>query len=132
MRRDFDLPSFDLEFLNSTDWQWDAIRVGTANWLLVHQFAVPSGYNHECVSVALRIEPGYPDAQIDMAYFHPPLSRIDRCHIGAADSMEMIVSKSFQRWSRHRTADNPWRPGVDDVSTHLALVSNWLEREFRK
>lgn len=132
MRRDFELPAFDVEYLDSTGWQWETIREGAANWLLIHQFAAPSGYNHPAVTVALRIEPGYPDAQIDMVYFHPPLARADRQHIGAADSMEMIMGKSFQRWSRHRTSDNPWRPGVDDVSNHLALVTNWLEREFRK
>ena len=131
MRREFQLPGFDEEFLNSTGLEWETVREGTANWLL-HQFAVPPGYNHTTVTVALRIEPGYPDAQIDMAYFNPPLARSDGKPIGAANSTATIAGASYQRWSRHRTGENPWRPGVDDVSTHLAQVHHWFEREFAK
>lgn len=132
MRRDFELPCFDVEFLDSSGWAWETVQEGAANWLLVHQFAVPPGYNHSAVTIALRIEPCYPDAQIDMAYFNPPLARADGQRIGAADSTQAIGGKSFQRWSRHRTGNNPWRPGVDDISTHIAQVQHWLEREFTK
>jgi hypothetical protein len=36
----------------------------------------------------------------------------------------------FQQWSRHRTQQNAWRPGEDDISTYLSLVDDWLRREF--
>lgn len=132
MRREFDLPAFDVEFLDSTGREWETVREGAANWLLLHQVAVAPGYSISLVTVALRIEPGYPDAQIDMAYFNPPLTRSDGQRIGAADTMETISGQTFQRWSRHRTGDNPWRPGVDDVSTHVSLIQHWLAREFAK
>jgi hypothetical protein len=132
VQRDFLLPPFDVAFLDASGWQWETLSIGTANWLLIHQFAVPPGYNHALVTVAMRIEAGYPDAQIDMAYFWPLLTRTDQKQIGAADSKEDIAGKSYQRWSRHRTVANPWRAGIDDVSTHLALVGHWLEREFAK
>lgn len=131
-RREFELPPCDVEFLDSQHPDWESIRNGLANWLLVGQFVLPAGYSVVTTQVALRIEPGYPDTQIDMAYFYPPLRRQDGKSIPATESTEMIDGKTFQRWSRHRTAANPWRPGIDDVSTHLVQVQHWLAREFPK
>lgn len=131
-RRDFVLPAADVEFLDARHPGWEAIRNSSANWLLVGQFALPDGYTVETTQVALRIESGYPDTQIDMAYFDPPLRRQDGKGIPATESTETIDGKSFQRWSRHRTGANPWRPGIDDISTHLAQVQHWLIREFSK
>lgn len=131
-RREYDLPPGDVESLDLHHPGWETIRIGSANWLLVSQFAVSPGYTVTCTTVALRIESGYPDTQIDMAYFHPALCRRDGKAIPATESNESIDGKSFQRWSRHRTAENPWRPGVDDVSTHLAQVQHWLAREFQR
>lgn len=131
-RREFSLPPADVEYLDTQHAGWEAIKNGTVNWLIIGQFTVPSGYTVAATQVALRLEPSYPDTQLDMAYFHPALRRQDGKAIAATESTENIDSKTFQRWSRHRTAENPWRPGVDDVSTHLAQVQHWLVREFQK
>lgn len=128
MRKQFVLPESDTEFLDSLGLQWETIN---GNWLILHQFPVPEGYNVSVVSVALMIPPGYPIAQIDMAYFSPHLARVSGRGIGAL-SFQNIDGKIYQRWSRHRTGENPWRPGVDDISTHLSLVRNWFERELSK
>jgi len=130
MRSDFLLPEADQLFLESYGLPWEAIREGNSQWLLIRGFPVPLGYNVNSVCVALMIPPGYPVAQIDMAYFHPHLSKKDGRPIGAL-AFHMINGQQFQRWSRHRTASNPWRPGVDDVSTHLQMVSYWFERELK-
>jgi hypothetical protein len=45
-------------------------------------------------------------------------------------AQQQIDGTGWQRWSRHRTPQNPWRPGVDSVATHLVLVDQWLLREF--
>lgn len=131
MRRHFALPEADEEFLNSSGLRWETLLESGVRWLLVHDFPVPPGYNVATVTVALRIETGYPDAQLDMAYFFPALARADGRPIGALSS-QALDGKTLQRWSRHRTGENPWRPGIDDVSTHLMLVENWFRREFQK
>lgn len=131
MRRHFALPEADEEFLNSFGLRWETLLESGVRWLLVYDFPVPPGYNVVNVTVALRIETGYPDAQLDMAYFFPALARADGRPIGALSS-QPLDGKTFQRWSRHRTGENPWRPGIDDVSTHLMLVENWFRREFQK
>jgi len=131
MRRQFELPSFDTQYLETTGLEWETIVEGAGRWLLLHGRPLPNGYNVERAIVALQIPPGYPDAQIDMVYFSPALARKDNQAIGATQSAQALDGKSFQRWSRHRTAAAPWRPGEDDISSHLVLVDDWLEREFK-
>jgi hypothetical protein len=131
MRKDFQLPEEDVVFLDGLDLPWEAINDHGMQWVLVHDYSVVSGFNHKKVSVAIKIETGYPRMQLDMAYFFPPLQRLDGKGINAI-SGQTIDGKQFQRWSRHRTPANPWREGVDDLSTHLALVSFWFEQEFIK
>ncbi len=136
MRQDFVLPSYDQEHLNATGLKWDAIAEGS-RWLLLHDRPVPSGYTVSTVITALQIPAGYPDAQIDMVYFFPALVRADGKTIGAVTQFDQaggaqyaIGGRAFQRWSRHRTDAAPWRAGEDDVASHLALVDDWLAREF--
>lgn len=131
MRRQFQLPQSDEAHLESLGRHWETIIEGGARWLLVHGWPSPTGYNHPAVSVAVRIEPGYPDTQLDMVYVFPHLARKDGVGINNL-SNQPIDEKNWQRWSRHRTGANPWRPGVDDLSTHLFLVDDWFAREFIK
>lgn len=132
MRRQFSLPSNDRLYLDTTGNQWETLKEEGMQWLLLHGWKVPEGYTVDQTTVALQIQPGYPDSQIDMAYFNPPLVRRDGGTIGAADVLQPIDGVQYQRWSRHRTAAGPWRPGEDAVSSHMVLVDDWLEREFRK
>jgi hypothetical protein len=131
MRRDFQLPHEDVVFLDGLDLSWEAINDQGMQWIIVYDYPVSSGYNHQKIAVSIKIETGYPRAQLDMAYFHPALQRLDGKPINAI-SGQQIDGKQFQRWSRHRTSENPWREGVDDLSTHVALISFWFEQEFIK
>ncbi|GMU68257.1 MAG: hypothetical protein AMXMBFR37_05900 [Steroidobacteraceae bacterium] len=131
LRRQFELLPEDEQFLNELGLPWETIVDGS-HWVLIHDFPTNGGYNHRLVTVAIRMETGYPQAQLDMAYFFPALGRIDGKPIGAADAKQAINGKAFQRWSRHRTAQNPWRPGEDNLGTHIHLVEDWLTREFKK
>jgi hypothetical protein len=131
LRQDFRLPAADEEYLNGLGLRWEAIRDGASQWLLIHDWKLPAGYNFETCTLALLIPPNYSDSQIDMVYFQQHLSRRDGRVIGAL-SNEQIAGATWQRWSRHRTNQNPWRIGVDDIASHLSLVQDWLSREFAK
>lgn len=131
MRREFDLPEADREHLEAWSTPWEAIAQQGVRWLLIHEFEIPPGYNCRKAIVGLRIEDGYPSTQIDMAYFFPQVVRNDGRNINNL-SIQEIDGQQYQRWSRHRTKENSWREGVDDVSTHLSLVRHWLRREFDK
>lgn len=128
MRKEFDLPEDDVDFLNAEGFKWETI-LSNGNWVIIKDYPVPSGYSVDKVDIALKIDHGYPTAQIDMVYFNPPLLRKDNKIIGALSS-RTIDSENWQRWSRHRTGTNPWREEVDGLSTHMSLVNYWLEREF--
>lgn len=130
-RRQFRLPEADEEYLNARGLLWETVVEGGDRRVILYDFPVPPGYNHRTVSLNLRIQSGYPDVQIDMAYFHPALARSDGKPISAISDL-LFDSKSWQQWSRHRTAKNPWVPGEDYIGTHLGLVESWLEQELAK
>jgi len=128
LRRQFDLLPEDEEFLDHYGLHWETIIDGS-QWVLIHDFQVPDGYNHASVTVAIRMETGYPDTALD---FFPILARKDGKQIPATDAKQAIDGQTFQRWSRHRTPLNPWKFGFDNIGTHIILVEDWLDREFEK
>jgi hypothetical protein len=127
----FALPQADQRYLGNLGLPWQCLKDGNTQWLIIHDWQPPDGYNLRHVDVALLIPPLYPDSQIDMVYFSPYLSRSDGKPIGTL-ATRPILQKNWQRWSRHRTLQNPWRPGIDDVASHLGLVDDWLRREFEQ
>ena len=131
MRRDFALPAEDMEWLESRGANYELVRERTVLRVVLYDLPVPPGYQIDRVAANVRIEAGYPDTQIDMVYFFPALARTNGKPIGAL-SPDQFDGKSWQRWSRHRTPANPWRPGIDNLATHFALVHDWLDREARK
>jgi hypothetical protein len=122
MRRDFDLPEEDEDFLESLGRPWETLRDGGAQWLLLHEFPFPDGYNHATGSIAIAIPSGYRTAQLDMAYFNPALARLDGVPLKQTQVTQQIDAKTWQRWSRHYN----WRAGIDCLATHIAHVRNWL------
>ena len=129
VRRQFELPALDREFLDQR-LPWEALIEKAGRWVILHEYSVPGGYDYAIVSVALQLPESYPDTQIDMAYFYPHLARTTERVIGGL-STKKIDGKTWQRWSRHRTAANPWRRGYDCIETHVLLIDEWLERECR-
>lgn len=131
MRREFALAEDDQDCLVNAGLDWEAIVEGNTKWLILRRFPIPTGYNVAVADAALRIPPSYPDDQIDMVYFHPGLALASGGPIGAL-TPHPLEGKQYQQWSRHRTAANPWRPGLDNICTHLLQVNTWLNRELRK
>lgn len=130
MRRQFLLPELDIKFLDSTGYEWETLNDQGMQWVLITNFPIPNGYNINSSLLAIKIETGYPRTPLDMAYFFPKICRADGKPINALLDQN-IDGKIFQRWSRHRLTDS-WREGIDDLSTHISCVSNWLEVEFKK
>jgi len=130
MRRQFVLSEEDEEGLTALGLDWESVVENEVKWIIVHGYQIPAEFNCVVADVALRIPPSYPDDQIDMAYFFPPLALKNGRHIGALTAFA-IDGKSYQQWSRHRTAANPWRPGLDNICTHLLQVDSWLAKEAK-
>ncbi|MER8703633.1 E2/UBC family protein [Mesorhizobium sp. M1273] len=131
MRKQFQLPEGDEECLVDSRRPWEALAAGKVQWLILPGYKIPDGYNVATATAALKIPPKYPDEQIDMVYFAPPLSLNNGRTVNNL-SLTQIDGRDFQQWSRHRTGENPWRPGVDCICTHLLQVDTWLARELNK
>jgi len=132
LRRQFVLPEADVDGLNASAMEWETLGGGNSGWLIVHGFALPTGYNLPAASAAIQVLGGYPTTPLDMVYFHPGLARADGRPIPCADAYVPIDGRQWQRWSRHYTAAHPWIPGEYSVITHLSLVRFWLQREFTR
>lgn len=131
LRRDFDLLPEDEQFLQEYGLPWETVNDGS-RWVLIHNFPTQhEGYNHATVTIAIRLETGYPDVRLDMVYVVPALARKDGQAINATSEKQVIDGKTYQRWSRHRTEQNPWKP-EDGIGTHVFLIEDWFAREFEK
>lgn len=128
MRKEFALPEQDIAFLDTLGVDWEAITDQNMNWVIVRGFPVCTGYTVEKTDIAINISTGYPRSQLDMVYFFPALLRADGKPINAL-ATQHIEGRQYQRWSRHRTPQHPWREGVDDISTHFELIKSWVEKE---
>lgn len=132
LRRDFDLLPEDEQFLNDYGQPWEAILDGS-QWVLIHNFpSQHEGYNHPTVTIAIRLETGYPNTPLDMVYVYPALVRKDGRSIAATEASQVVTGVTYQRWSRHRTSQNPWKLGQDGIGTHIFLIEDWFAREFER
>jgi hypothetical protein len=132
LRRQFRLPAEDETFLNGLGVPWETVNVGAQRWVLVHGEKLPSGYNCVEADVAIMMAPGYPPGKLDMAYFYPPLMRANGVAPQKSDSRVNIDNKSWQGWSRHRTGDNPWIEGEDNLESHYFYMRAWLVDELKR
>lgn len=109
----------------------DYLKNGKSSWLIFRSISIPDGYNVSKADAAILIPSTYPVGGLDMIYFYPPLSRADGESIGALTN-QVIEGKNYQRWSRHRTANNKWNPEIDNIESHVDLMLNCLIEEFKK
>lgn len=130
-RIQFNMLPADASYLNSLGLRWEAVSDGGVQAVVIYEWPLPAGYSVARADVHVRFTALYPDAQIDMAYFSPPLARADAKPVGGL-SICPFDGRHWQQWSRHRTAASAWRVGEDDLSTHMSLVRDWLDAELRK
>ena len=93
-------------------------------------FRLPESDEAFLDSLGLRWE-AVIDQGVNMASFCPALARADGKGINGLSGHVLDV-RNFQQWSRHRTAQNPWRPGEDDLQSHVLLVEHWLCHELTR
>lgn len=124
------LPPDDVKYV--TEYIGNHILTSESNMscLVIHDFHLPAGYNHEKVDLLLRLSPGYPDVPPDMWWFDPPIKRADGQVIPATEVIEQYLGHGWQRWSRHLSAGQ-WRSGIDGIESFLALLRKELERAVR-
>lgn len=128
IRRHFPLSEEDECCLTARFPDWESVIESNIKLIIIPGYPIPEGYNHRSVAAAIRIPPSYPDEQIDMIYFSPSLARTNGKAIPNLSEVD-LDGKRYQQWSRHRKPGD-WRPGVDNICTHLIQADDWLEREL--
>ena len=98
--------------------------------LVLHNFCLPVGFDHEKADLLIRLQPGYPDVAPDMWWFDPPILRTDHKTIPRIDVIEHYLGRGWQRWSRHLTRGQ-WHSGIDCIESYLALLRKELERSVQ-
>jgi hypothetical protein len=140
MKRDFNLPENDRDYLNNLGLEYEVVKSDNYRFGYSNLFVVIYGYfiNQDYyqlegggnkVDVLLQIPSGYPNVQIDMASFHPHLKRVDKQNIPNIHLFYDINSKKWQTWSRHRSGAAVWDPTIDYIGTHMEYVEAFLKRE---
>lgn len=130
LRREFRLLEVDEAHLDATRLNWETIKCDERRWLIINDYPLLPGYKPTKVKLALDIPKNYPQAQLDMFYFYPAVTRCDGAAIPNTQITAVIEGGQFQGWSRHRNGAHPWDPFSDNVATQLALVEHSLAREF--
>ncbi|NOZ51693.1 MAG: hypothetical protein GXP08_00920 [Gammaproteobacteria bacterium] len=125
----FALLDKDRAYLNALDIEWKTVLDGGRRWLIIRNYILPSGYNHEHTTIAIEIPTTYPGAAIDMFYVYPALTLANGGKIEQTQSTVNIVGTTYQRWSRHLNGATRWNPLTDCVVTHLAVIEESLLRE---
>ncbi len=131
-RRQFRLPPEDEAFLDGLGLVWETLIVGNERWVIIRNMVLPSGYDRTTTDVAIRMAPAYPPGALDMAYFNPPLVRANGAAMPNTEALVQIDGKSWQQWSRHRTQDNPWVLGEDNLESHYFFMRAWLVDELKR
>lgn len=132
MMRDFLLPEEHSEMLDAARLRWETVSNKGVKWLIIRGIPLPQAFVQEPTDVACQIPDGYPTTSLDMAFFSPAVRRKDGKSISRTEASAEIQGRSWQRWSRHYTTENPWKPGEYNVMTHYLLCLAWLDREARK
>lgn len=125
----FSLLEVDARGLDLLNHRWSTLVDNGRRWLLLHDVPLPPGYVVTQTTLAIEMPTAYPMAELDMFYCRPALERCDGKPIPQTQVTEHIQGEAYQRWSRHRGGSSPWRPGADNVITHLALIEASLLRE---
>ena len=130
-RQDFKLLPDDRHFLNSLGLRWEAVlEGGSCAWSSTIGRRRMAGYNVDAADVHVRMTAVTPT-------FKSTWRTSRRLSPGATVASTgcpafQFDGRQWQRWSRHRTANSPWRIGEDGLLTHTQYVYAWLEAELRK
>lgn len=141
LRREFDLPEEDEEFLQALGLPWETAVIAEGSsralWVFIHDYPLPAGYSAsgsasslETVMLGIRVT-GYPSTALDMVYVHPPIRRSSGQAIAAVGELT-LDGRTFQQWSRHYSSNNQFRIGFDNIGTHLSLADEWFRKEIIK
>jgi Prokaryotic E2 family E len=121
------LREVDAAFLDARGIDFEAQIENNMICLVLKRFRLPAGYARDVVDLLLRLPLQFPEAAPDMFWMDPTVHYANG-RAPVATNPEIILGRSWQRWSRH-FAGSPWRPGIDDLQSFYRLIMTTLRRE---
>jgi Prokaryotic E2 family E len=107
------------------------VTVDEGGWtnLVIKDYTLPAGFDHEKVDLLLRLNPAFPDVKPDMYYVEPTIRLAATQGFAPASELhEPYLDRTWQRFSRH-LADGQWRPGIDNLGTWLTMIRQQFEKD---
>ena len=132
LRKDFDLPEEDIQFLESLNLKWEAVQDGNARAVILYGFLMPQPFQPTEVNLMIKMPNDYTSgAALDMFFTDAAIIRADGIAIKALTESAAFHGKKWWQWSRHYPKGTKWRPGTDNLGTHISFVQHVLDEESR-
>jgi Prokaryotic E2 family E len=94
---------------------------GGWSFLVISGYSLPAGFQPGAVDLLIKLPPGFPDAQPDMFWVHPPVKTANGS-LPRATCIESLLAKEWQRFSWHLAA-GAWQPGVSTLRDFMRCIS---------
>lgn len=123
------LPEPDVDFLVEKEFDCDIIGANNETYITFHNFDLGPSYTPRTSEMRVLIPAAYPQGGLDMFWTRPWVNLVStNARPDRADYPQSFQDggEAWQRWSRH--AEHAWRPGIDNLRTHLRAISNSLAR----
>lgn len=124
------LPAVDQRYLAERGIPHQVLTEGGMVCVLFPGWQLPPGLNVSQTDVLLCLAPGYPDIPPDMWWTDPEVLRSDGSTIQATEVRQVLVGRTWQRWSRHFQAGQ-WQSGVDSLESFLARIRHEFDLAAR-
>lgn len=119
-------PAIDAEALGATS-GFDVLPQPDGwTFVVVHDYALPHGYQPGSVKLLVKLPPLFPEAQPDMFWVAPALKTSAGAE-PAGTSLEQVLGAAWQRFSWH-LKPGAWKPGVSTLRDFMRCIRARFER----
>jgi len=99
------------------------VHADAGGWffLVVSDYALPTGYTPNRVQLLLKLPPTFPDAAPDMFWLYPEV-KAPTGNMPRSTSTERLLNQDWQRFSWH-LVPGAWKPGVSSLRDYLRCIA---------
>jgi hypothetical protein len=89
-------------------------------FLVISDFALPTGFQPDHVRLLVKLPPTFPDAAPDMFWVQPPV-KTPNGSLPRATSIEHVLGADWQRFSWHLVGGT-WKAGVSTLRDYIRCI----------
>lgn len=119
----------DYTYLKSRGYEYEVVQEGGWTNLVIKNYTLPAGFDHDQVDLLIRLGPEFPDTAPDMFWVDPWIRvAATQAYAPQSESPEQALGRNWQRFSRH-LQPGAWRPGIDSLESWLAAIRQLLVKD---